>query len=310
MLPKINFSRLKEGLAKTRDSFVKKITESVTRKAVLDSSTIDNLEEALISCDLGFDLTEKIIENSRSKLLGSGERSFDNILDIIKDELKKIIVSEEEDFISIVKKSDKPFVILFVGINGAGKTTTLGKLALKLKENGLSVVIGSADTFRAAANAQLKIWADKAKVDIIEKKSNDPASVAYETVKKAISEKIDVVLIDTAGRLHNNKNLMEEIKKIQKVVSDLITNNRMEILLVLDGNAGQNAIVQAHEFGKYVDITGLIITKLDGSAKGGAIFQICDYKRIPIRFIGVGEAIDDLQQFSTENYIDALFSNK
>ncbi len=306
MLPKINFSRLKEGLTKTRDSIVKKISETVTRKAKIDASTIDDLEEVLISCDLGADLVDKIIEHARNKILSSDNRSFENILHIIKEELKNIISINDEDFILRIKNSSKPFVVMFVGINGSGKTTTLGKLANNLKEYELSVIIGSADTFRAAANDQLKIWADRANVDIIEKKSNDPASVAFDTVKNAIENKIDVVLIDTAGRLHNNKNLMEEINKIQKVVGTLIDESSLETLLVIDGNSGQNALIQAEEFGKYIKLTGLIVTKLDGSAKGGAVFQICNNNQLPIRFIGVGERMEDLQMFDSKEFLEAM----
>jgi fused signal recognition particle receptor len=306
LFPKINFSKLKQGLTKTRDSLINKITETITRKANIDANTIDELEDILISSDIGYDLTEKIISNTRSKILAENNRSTDYIMTIIKDELNTSMPIMNNDFFEKIENSQKPFVITLVGINGAGKTTTVGKLANNLKELGLSVIIGSADTFRAAANDQLKIWAERADVELIENLSSDPASVVYDTVQKAINNKTDVVIIDTAGRLHNNKNLMNELNKIQKVTSNFIDNSRIETLLVLDGNAGQNAINQANEFNKYIDITGLIITKLDGTAKGGAIFQICENNKLPIRFIGVGEGLEDLQFFDTKRFIEAI----
>ena len=306
MLPRFNFAKLKESLTKTRETFYKKVSETITRKAHIDANTIDELEEVLISCDLGYDLVEKIIGQARSKILTVGDRSFESIVRIIKDELRNMLNFDDNDLLLKIQNSPKPFVIIFVGVNGSGKTTTLGKLAHNFQEYGFSTVIGSADTFRAAANDQLKVWAKRSNVAVIEKDSGDPASVAFDTVKKAIDEKIDIVLIDTAGRLHNNKNLMNEINKIQKVVAGQVEDQSLETLLVIDGNSGQNALRQAQEFGTYIKLTGLIITKLDGSAKGGVIFQICNDRKLPIRFLGVGEGVDDLQIFDAQKFLEAM----
>jgi fused signal recognition particle receptor len=306
LFPKIDFSKLKQGLFKTRASIVNKITETLTRKATIDADTLDELESVLLSSDLGYDLTEKIISNVRSKILSENNRSVDSIMSAIKHELISILPEGNKDFLNTIQESKKPYVIILVGINGAGKTTTVGKLANNFKELGYSVIIGSADTFRAAANDQLKIWAERANVELIDNLSSDPASVVYDTIQKAITYNIDIVIIDTAGRLHNNKNLMNELNKIQNVSKALIANSKIETFLVLDGNSGQNAINQVNEFSKYVDITGLIITKLDGTAKGGAIFQICYNKKWPIRFIGVGEGLEDLQFFDPIKFVEAI----
>lgn len=308
LIPNFDFSKLKNGLTKTRDNIVNKISEVVTRKAVINDETLEELADTLISCDLGFNLTETILNNSRSELFKQSDRSINKIQEIIKEELKKVLRANSEKGNIDVRKSGFPFVILIVGINGSGKTTTVGKLAHNFKSSGNSVIIGSADTFRAAANDQLKIWAQRAGVELIEGSSNDPAAVAYETISKAIKEKYDIVLIDTAGRLHNNKNLMEELKKIRKSVSNLIPSAPDETWLVVDGNSGQNAINQSNEFQKYSDLTGLIVTKLDGTAKGGVVFQICAEKKIPVRYIGIGEGIDDLLTFSADKFVDAIFS--
>lgn len=308
LIPRIDFSKLKNGLAKTRDNIINKITETVTRKAVIDEDTIESLEETLIGCDLGVDLTEKIITNARKKILSISDRSVSAIIDVIKSELASLLPFTNENLIDKIQEAKKPYIILMVGINGSGKTTTVGKLANKFKEAGLKVVVGSADTFRAAANDQLKIWTERTNVKLIEANSTDPASVAYDTVKVAIEEQIDVALIDTAGRLHSNKNLMAELTKIKKVITSLIPDAPHDSFLVIDGNSGQNAIVQANEFNNFVDLTGLIITKLDGTAKGGIIFQISDLKKLPIKYIGVGEGVNDLQDFQLADYIEAIFA--
>jgi fused signal recognition particle receptor len=301
-----NLDKLKKGLTKTRNNLVAKISETITRKAKLDINTIEELEEVLVSSDIGFKISENIIEKVRSLLIKESDRSIENIKRIIKDELVSIVnqTNSVKDF-EIGKY--KPFVILIIGVNGSGKTTSIGKLAHNFKSAGLNVVIGSADTFRAAANDQLDIWAKRANVSIVESKSSDPSAVAYDTIQVAKKNNADVVLIDTAGRLHTQKNLMEELSKIKKVVSNNLPYAPNEILLVIDGTAGQNALYQAQEFNKFTDITGLIISKLDGTAKGGIVFQICNEKKIPIRYIGIGEGIEDLQNFDANAFVEAIF---
>lgn len=304
-----NFSlgKLKEGLSKTREKIVNSITETVTGKAIIDEMTLDKIEEILLSSDIGFDTTEKIIEAVKRNLKSEKERSSEKIIEIVKEELTNVLVLSTTDVKIDFKR--KPYIILIVGVNGVGKTTTIGKLANNYKKIDKKVIVGAADTFRAAANEQLEIWAKRASVDIIQSvNSADPSSVVYETVKKAIDENYDVVLIDTAGRLHNKTHLMNELDKIRRVITKLLPNSPDETLLILDGNTGQNALKQAEEFSKVTDISGLIITKLDGTAKGGVVFQIIAKQKIPIKFIGVGEGIDDLQEFNSNSFVDAIFN--
>lgn len=302
-----NFDKLKEGLTKTREKIVNKITEVVTGKAVIDVSTLEEIEEILLSSDIGFDTTERIIEEARKRLKSEKDRSSINMIEIIKNELAVTLTSAEKNINAEIEKF-KPYVILIVGVNGVGKTTTIGKLAHNFKQSGLKVIVGAADTFRAAANEQLDIWAKRAGVQIVDKGMNtDPSSVAFETLKQAIAEQADVVLIDTAGRLHTKSNLMEELKKIKRVLSKVADYAPNDIFLVLDGNNGQNAIMQAEEFAKATDITGLIITKLDGTAKGGVVFQISQKLNVPVKYIGVGEGITDLQDFDQNMFVSALF---
>jgi fused signal recognition particle receptor len=309
IIPKLNLSRLKEGLSKTRTNIINKITEAVTRKGTIETDFLEELEEILISSDLGSNLAQKVIESTKAELFKEKDRSTETVKRILKDELIKILSSTgSKDQTYFEKDFPRPYIILISGINGSGKTTTIGKLAYKLKTDGFKVLIASGDTFRAAANDQLKIWTTNANVDLMETQSGDASAVVYDALNKAIKEKYDIVLIDTAGRLQNNKNLMQELAKIQKVTSNLIPNAPHESLIVLDANSGQNAIVQANEFQKYIPITGIILTKLDGTAKGGVIFQICIEKEIPIRFIGIGEKIDDLQIFEPDAFVDAIFS--
>jgi len=305
-----NFDKLKSGLTKTRNKIVNTINETISGKAVLDDKTLDEIEEILITSDIGFDTAEKIIEDSRVKLRSEKDRSNFNIIQTVKDELTSTLqIGSSNNNDNGIDKF-KPYVILIVGINGAGKTTTIGKLAHNYKKAGLKVIVGAADTFRAAANEQLEIWAKRAGVEIIQKsKGSDPSSVAYDAVNNALENKFDVVLIDTAGRLHNKANLMEELNKIKRVIKKLLPHAPNETLLVIDGNTGQNALVQADEFSKVTDITGLVITKLDGTAKGGVVFQICAKQEIPVKYIGVGEGIDDLQNFNPELFVSAIFEN-
>ncbi len=305
-----NFSlgKLKEGLSKTREKIVNSITETITGKAVIDDMTLDRIEEILLSSDIGFDTTEKIIESVKRNLKSEKERSSDKIIEVVKNELTNVLIQFENKSESSISSS-KPYIILIVGVNGVGKTTTIGKLANNYKKIGKKVIVGAADTFRAAANEQLDIWAKRAGVDIIQSTNGaDPSSVVFETVKKAVEENYDVVLLDTAGRLHNKTNLMNELDKIRRVIKKSLPNAPDETLLILDGNTGQNALVQADEFSKVTDITGLIITKLDGTAKGGVVFQIVAKQKFPIKFIGVGEGIDDLQEFDSRTFVEAIFS--
>ncbi len=304
----LNFEKLKSGLSKTKKKIVTQITETLSGKAELDEETLEELEEILLSADINYDITEKIIEKTQIAMRAEKDRSKVNVLNIVKNQMVEILskYKSDEDFIDLQKY--KPFVILIVGVNGVGKTTTIGKLAHNFKKSGLKVVIGSADTFRAAANEQLDIWAKRADVDIVKReKGADPSAVAFDTLNVAKSKGADIVLIDTAGRLHTKTNLMAELEKINRVLSKVLPYAPNEVFLVVDGNTGQNAIVQAREFSKYAKLTGLIITKLDGTAKGGMVFSICSELNIPIRYVGVGEGIDDLLSFDAQQFINALF---
>ena len=300
-----SFDKLKSGLSKTKNNLVTKISETVTGKVKIDAETIEDIEEILISSDVGSKTTERILDQLKTSLLKESNRSIENIQEVIKreliGELSEIKVSEF-DF-----TKSKPYVILIIGVNGSGKTTSIGKLASNFKALGKKVIIGSADTFRAAANDQLEIWAMRAGVPVVSSNSKDPSAVAYDTLLKAREQDLDIILIDTAGRLHTQKNLMDELGKIKKVISNLIPTAPHDVFLVLDGTSGQNGFYQVNEFKKYAEITGLIITKLDGTAKGGIIFKILSEFNIPVRFIGVGEGIDDLQEFNAENYVNAIF---
>jgi fused signal recognition particle receptor len=308
MFDNFNFSRLKKGLTKTRDKIVNTISETISGKAVIDDNTLEEIEEILISADIGSDTAARIIENTRKNLKSENDRSQLNIIDFVKKELISVFDFQKPDSEEEKINTNKPYIILIVGINGVGKTTTIGKLAHNYKKAGLNVIVGAADTFRAAANEQLEIWAKRADVHIMQNKNGtDPSSVAYDTVRLAIKEKYDVVLIDTAGRLHNKSNLMEELSKITRVIRKLLPNAPNETFLVLDSNTGQNAIVQVDEFSKVTNITGLIITKLDGTAKGGVVFQISSKQKIPVKYIGIGESIDDLQTFLPELFVNAIF---
>lgn len=303
-----NLDKLKTGLEKTRNKLVSTIAETISGKAVIDDKTLDEIEEILITSDIGFDTSERIIESTRIKLKKEKDRSDINIIQLVKNELTEVLKIEPDNNNTSLKH--KPHVILVVGINGAGKTTTVGKLAHNFKNAGYKVIVGAADTFRAAANEQLEIWAKRAGVEIIRKEQgSDPSSVAFDTVSRAVKENYDIVLIDTAGRLHNKANLMEELSKIKRVISKVIPHAPDETLLVLDGNTGQNALVQAEEFSKVTEISGLVITKLDGTAKGGVVFQICAKQSIPVKYIGVGEGIEDLQDFDPKLFVSAIFGN-
>lgn len=307
----VNIDKLRSGLSKTRKKIVTSIHETLTGKAVIDEQTIDAIEEILISSDIGYETTERIIDDVKLSLKKDKDRTEVNIIASVKKQLLSVFEinnTEAKNFEPL--NATKPFIILVVGVNGVGKTTTIGKLAHNFKNNGAKVVVGAADTFRAAAGEQLDIWAERAGADILQKEGgSDPSSVAFDTVQKAISENYDIALIDTAGRLHNKANLMQELNKIKRAINKLLPDAPHETFLILDGTIGQNALIQAEEFSKVTDISGLIITKLDGTAKGGIVFQIYTKQNVPVRFIGVGEKIDDLQTFNPAEFVNAIFLN-
>ncbi len=306
----LNLDKLKGGLTKTRERIFNSITETISGKAKIDDEVLDELEEILISSDIGMETSEKIIESTRKTLKSEKDRTEEKIIEIIKNELVKSLEQNNPNDTEYNKLDNyKPYVILIVGVNGAGKTTTIGKLAHNYKQAGFKVVIGSADTFRAAANEQLEIWANRAGVEIIQREhGSDPSAVAFDTLTSAKKSNADIVIIDTAGRLHNKSNLMEELKKIKRVLSKVLDYAPNDTFLVIDGNTGQNGLIQAREFAKTSDLTGLIVTKLDGTAKGGIIFQITAEQKVPVRYIGVGEAIDDLQTFDAKEFVNAIFN--
>jgi len=308
----LNFNKLKTGLTKTRNRLANSINETLTGKSVIDDETIDQIEEILLSSDIGALTADNIIENVRDKIKSESNVTHLSIINTVKKELvAELSNGNGENQQKSLNEISKPYVILIVGVNGVGKTTTIGKLAHNLKQGGAKVIVGAADTFRAAASEQLDIWAERAGVELIQKASgSDPSSVAFETVEKAVKENYEFVLIDTAGRLHNKSNLMNELSKIKRAISKVLAGAPHETLLILDGTIGQNALVQAEEFSKVTEVTGLVITKLDGTAKGGAVFQISSKMDIPIKYIGVGEKIDDLQNFNSQMFVDAIFQSE
>jgi fused signal recognition particle receptor len=301
---------LDKGLQKTNESFLGKLSKALIGKSTVDEEVLDNLEEILISSDVGVNTTVKIIERiqervARDKYVGTSE--LDKIL---REEIAALLSENHSEDLSDFKlpAGTKPHVIMVVGVNGVGKTTTIGKLSAQYKKAGYNVVLGAADTFRAAAVDQLKLWGQRVGVPVIDKGMNaDPSSVAYDAVKAGVEANADVIIIDTAGRLHTKINLMGELSKIQRVIQKVIAEAPHEVLLVLDGSTGQNAIIQAREFTKATQVTALAITKLDGTAKGGVVIGISDEFKIPVKFIGVGEKIDDLQVFSKTEFVDSLF---
>lgn len=307
----LGFNKLKDGLEKTRKTFVEKINYVLGAGRKIDDDLINEIEEILITADIGVETTEKIMASLRDRVKKERYENAEDLFDILKEEIRKILIhspSADNDSIYYIDDNNKPFTIMVIGVNGVGKTTTIGKLAYNYKNAGKKVLIGAADTFRAAANEQLEIWAERADVDIIQQKQGaDPAAVAFDTLKSALSKNLDVVIIDTAGRLHNKSNLMAELEKINRVMKKLKDSAPNEVFLVLDATTGQNAIQQAKEFMKVTTITGIILTKLDGTAKGGVVIPIASELKIPVRYIGVGEKIDDLQVFDPNAFVDALF---
>jgi fused signal recognition particle receptor len=300
-------------IQKTKQSFFSKLSHAVAGKSKVDDDTLDAIEEALIASDMGVDTTLKIIENLEERVAKDKFISFDELVSMLREEIGDLLnLNEDETLDDEVIPFDftkKPYVIMVVGVNGVGKTTTIGKLASKLTAQGKKVVLGAADTFRAAAVDQLTIWSERAGVDIVKQSmGSDPASVAYDTVSPAVAKDADVVIIDTAGRLHNRVDLMNELTKIRNVMRKVVPDAPHEVLLVLDGSTGQNAYMQAKEFSKATDVTALAVTKLDGSAKGGVVIGIVDQFKIPIKFVGVGEGINDLRVFNKREFVESLFS--
>ena len=302
--------QLDKGLEKTREGFFSRISKAILGKSQVDDEVLDQLEEALITADVGVDTTLAIIEKiqarvARDKFIGTEELSG-----ILQEEIRAILVDDEEDTLKKFElhEGKKPFVMLVVGVNGVGKTTTIGKLATNFKAAGKTVMLGAADTFRAAAVDQLVIWSERAGVPIVKKEmGSDPASVAFDTVNSALAKDIDIVIIDTAGRLHNKAHLMEELSKIRRVIQKVIPDAPHETLLVLDGTTGQNAIEQARHFSAATDVSALAITKLDGTAKGGIVLAIANQFKIPVKFIGVGEKAEDLIVFDKKDFVERLF---
>ena len=305
-----------KGVQKTKRSFFERISRAVVGKSKVDEDTLDAIEEALIATDMGVDTTLKIIDNLEERVQKDKYVSFDELVDLLHDEIGKLLEVSGDgtpaDFDSMpFDFSKKPYVIMVVGVNGVGKTTTIGKLAARLRASGKKVILGADDTFRAAAVDQLTIWAERAGVDIVRQGMGaDPASVAYDTVKSAVAKDADVVLIDTAGRLHNRIDLMNELTKIRNVMRKVIPDAPHEVLLVLDGSTGQNAFQQAREFSRATEVTSLAVTKLDGTAKGGVVIGIVDQFRIPVKFVGIGEGVDDLKVFDKGEFVNSLFSKE
>ena len=301
---------LDKGLEKTKSSFFEKLSKAVAGKSKVDDHVLDNLEEALVTSDVGVQTTLKIIERvetrvAKDKYLGTEELNL-----ILRDEIAALLSETDSGNATefLVNSQAKPYVIMVVGVNGAGKTTTIGKLAYQLKKQDLEVVLGAADTFRAAAIDQLQVWAERVNIPIVKQNmGSDPASVAFDTLESAVSSRADVVIIDTAGRLHNKVNLMNELTKIKRVMQKVLPNAPHEILLVLDGSTGQNAFEQAKQFTAATDVNALAVTKLDGTAKGGVVIGISDQFKIPVKYIGVGEGIEDLQVFNKIEFVDSFF---
>ncbi|MEJ1223956.1 signal recognition particle-docking protein FtsY [Sediminicola sp. 1XM1-17] len=304
---------LDKGLEKSKTSFFSKLGKAVAGKTKVDDDVLDNLEEVLVTSDVGVNTTLKIIERiearvSRDKYLGTDELNL-----ILREEIAGLLaetnVGEETEF--VVPKDKKPYVIMVVGVNGAGKTTTIGKLAHQFKKQGFKVVLGAADTFRAAAIDQLQVWADRVDVPIVKQAmGSDPASVAFDTLSSAMKQGADVVIIDTAGRLHNKVNLMNELTKVKRVMQKVVPDAPHDVMLVLDGSTGQNAFEQAKQFTKATEVTSLAVTKLDGTAKGGVVIGISDQFKVPVKYIGVGEGMEDLQIFNKYEFVDSFFGSK
>jgi fused signal recognition particle receptor len=300
---------LDTGLEKTREGFMAKISRAISGKSRVDSEVLDSLEEALVGADVGIDTTMQIIERIEKRVSRDKYMNTDELHGILKDEIQQMLaISGSENYIDYELPNNKPHIILVVGVNGVGKTTTIGKLAYNFKQAGKQVLLGAADTFRAAAVDQLTIWSDRIGVPIVKQpQGSDPAAVAFDTVQSGVARGSDVVIIDTAGRLHNKAHLMDELGKIKRVIQKVIPDAPHEVLLVLDGSTGQNAIEQAKHFTAATDVSGLVITKLDGTAKGGVVLAITNLFQIPVKFIGMGEKMTDLLIFDKKEFVDSLF---
>lgn len=303
---------LDKGLEKTKQSVFTKLSRAIAGKSAVDDEVLDNLEEVLVTSDVGVKTTLKIIERIEERVSRDKYMNVSELNAILKKEIAELLSDAEggdgEDF--SIPETDGPYVIMVVGVNGVGKTTTIGKLAHQFQARGKKVVLGAADTFRAAAVDQLCIWGERTGVPVVKQgMGSDPASVAYDTLESAVSQNADVVLIDTAGRLHNKVNLMNELTKIRRVMQKILPNAPHDVMLVLDGSTGQNAVEQARQFTKATEVSSLALTKIDGTAKGGVVIGISDEFQIPVRYIGVGEGIDDLQVFNKYEFVDSLFGS-
>jgi fused signal recognition particle receptor len=304
---------LDKGLEKTKDGLFSKLSRAVVGKSKVDEEVLDELEEILISSDVGVETTIKIIRRIEERVARDKFVTTNELDGILREEIAELLAqNKSQDITDAFKVNDvKPYVIMVVGVNGVGKTTTIGKLAAQFHKAGNKVILGAGDTFRAAAVDQLKLWGQRVGVTVIDHGMNsDPAAVAFDTIKQAVEQQADVVIIDTAGRLHNKVNLMNELSKIKRVMQKFLPDAPHEILLVLDGSTGQNAFIQAQEFTKTTDVTALAITKLDGTAKGGVVIGISDQFKIPVKYIGVGEKVEDLQVFNKKEFVDSLFKRK
>lgn len=302
---------LDQGLQKTREGFFSKITKAIAGKSTVDTEVLDDLEDALVSADVGIETTVKIIEQIEKRVAKDKYLNTSELNIILKEEIQNILIDAPQDTSYLdyeLPPGHKPHIILVVGVNGVGKTTTIGKLAHNFSKAGKSVLLGAADTFRAAAIDQLTIWSERTGVPIVKKEmGSDPASVAFDTVNSGVSKNVDVIIIDTAGRLHNKAHLMDELTKIKRVIQKVIPTAPHEVMLVLDGSTGQNALEQAKHFTAATDVTALAITKLDGTAKGGVVLAIASQFKIPVKFIGVGEKAEDLLVFDKKDFVDGIF---
>ncbi len=301
---------LDKGLEKTKTSFLSKLSKAVAGKSKVDDDVLDNLEEVLVSSDVGVNTTLKVIDRIEARIAKDKYLGTEELNKILREEIAALLSEtnsgEDKDF--SVPATKKPYVLMVVGVNGVGKTTTIGKLAYQFKNQGLKVVLGAADTFRAAAIDQLQVWADRVDVPIVKQAmGSDPASVAFDTLESGVAQDADVIIIDTAGRLHNKVNLMNELTKIKRVMQKVVGDAPHDVLLVLDGSTGQNAFEQAKQFTAATEVTSLAVTKLDGTAKGGVVIGISDQFQIPVKYIGVGEGIDDLQVFNKYEFVDSFF---
>ena len=302
---------LEKGLEKTKTSFFSKLTKAVAGKSKVDEEVLDNLEQVLIASDVGVDTTLKIIKQIEARVAEDKYLGTDELNLILRDEISKLLseTNSGEATQFVIPVNVKPYVLMVVGVNGVGKTTTIGKLAYQFKKQGYSVVLGAADTFRAAAIDQLQVWADRIQVPLVKQNmGSDPASVAFDTLQSAVAQNADIVIIDTAGRLHNKINLMNELTKVKRVMQKVVANTPNDVMLVLDGSTGQNAFEQAKQFTAATEVSCLAVTKLDGTAKGGVVIGISDQFKIPVKYIGVGEGIEDLQVFNKYEFVNSFFN--